>query len=215
MSRKKKTGGWRRSQRDDFFLKKAQGRGFVSRAYFKLKEIDAKFDLLKPKQRILELGAAPGGWVKYIEDRFSDHESLYIAVDPSPIKSSGLAKVIRGKSNEPSVSQEIEKILGSKKLDLVLSDMAPKITGVRIVDDSAARELAEDAMNIALRYLAPGGGMVAKLFQGSEAQSFMAEVRELFFKAVTFKPVASRSESREIFLVADGLKQNGDIWTRL
>ena len=206
MSRKKKTGSWRRSQREDFFLKKAQGGGLVSRAYFKLQEIDAKFDLLKPKQNILELGAAPGGWVRYIEDKLSGHENLYIAVDPLPVKSSGLAKVIRGKSNEPRVSEEIEKILGSKKLDLVLSDMAPKISGVRIVDDSASRELAEEALNIAYRYLAPEGGMVAKLFQGSEAQSFMAEIKERFLKAVIFKPAASRSESREIYLVADGFK---------
>ena len=206
MSRKKKTGGWRRAQREDFFLKKAQGRGLVSRAYFKLQELDAKFDLLKPKQSILELGAAPGGWVRYIEDKLSSHENLYIAVDPSPVKSSGLAKIIIGKSNEPRVSQEIERILGSKKLDLVLSDMAPKISGVRIVDDSASRELAEEALNIAYRYLAPEGGMVAKLFQGSEVQSFMAEIKERFLKAVIFKPAASRSESREIFVVADGFK---------
>ena len=206
MSRKKKTGGWRRAQREDFFLKKAQGRGLVSRAYFKLQELDAKFDLLKPNQSILELGAAPGGWVRYIEDKLSDHENLYIAVDPSPVKSSGLAKVIRGKSNDTRVFQEIDKILGSKKLDLVLSDMAPKISGVRIVDDSASRELAEEALNIAYRYLAPEGGMVAKLFQGSEAQSFMAEIKERFLKAVIFKPAASRSESREMFVVADGFK---------
>ena len=206
MSRKKKTGGWRRSQQEDFFLKKAQGRGFVSRAYFKLQELDARFDLLKPKQSILELGAAPGGWVRYIEDKLSDYENLYIAVDPSPVKTSGMAKVIRGKSNEKRVAEEIEKILGSRKLDLVLSDMAPKISGVRIVDDSASIDLAEEALNIALRFLAPGGGMVVKLFQGSEAQSFMAEIKERFSKAVVFKPVASRSESREVFVVADGLK---------
>ena len=206
MSRKKKTGGWRRSQREDFFLKKAQGRGLVSRAYFKLQELDARFDLLKPKQSILELGAAPGGWVRYIEDKLSDHENLYIAVDPSPVKTSGMAKVIRGKTNEQRVAQEIEKILGSKKLDLVLSDMAPKISGVRIVDDSASRELAEEALNTAFRYLAPGGSMVAKLFQGPEAQSFMAEAKECFLKTVLFKPAASRSESREIFVVADGFK---------
>ena len=206
MSRKKKTGGWRRSQREDFFLKKAQGRGLVSRAYFKLEELDAKFDLLKPKQSILELGAAPGGWVRYIEDKLSGHENLYIAVDPSPIKSSGLAKIISGKSNEPWVSQEIERILELKKLDLVLSDMAPRISGVRIVDDSASRELAEEALNIAFSYLAPGGRMVAKLFQGPEAQSFMAEANECFLKTVLFKPAASRSESREVFVVADGFK---------
>ena len=206
MSRKKKTGGWRRSQREDFFLKKAQGRGLVSRAYFKLQELDAKFDLLKPNQNILELGAAPGGWVRYIEDKLSGHENLYIAVDPLPVKSSGLAKIIRGKSNEPRVSQEIEKILGSKKLDLVLSDMAPKISGIRIVDDSASIELADEALNTAFKYLAPGGGIVAKLFQGLEAQSFMAEIKKRFLKAVIFKPGASRSESREIFAVADGFR---------
>ena len=204
MSRKKKTGGWRRSQREDFFLKKARGRGFVSRAYFKLEELDARFELLKPKQRILELGAAPGGWVKYIEDKLSGYENLYIAVDPSSVKSSGLAKVIKGKSSEPSVSNEIEKILGSKKLDLVLSDMAPNISGVRIVDDNAARELADEALYAAFRYLAPGGRMVAKLFQGAEAQSFIAKARQHFLNVVIFKPVASRSESRESFLVADG-----------
>ena len=100
----------------------------VSRAYFKLQELDAKFDLLKPKQSILELGAAPGGWVRYIDDKLSGHENLYIAVDPSPVKSSGLAKIISGKSSEPWVSQEIERILELKKLDLVLSDMAPNIS---------------------------------------------------------------------------------------
>ena len=178
----------------------------ISRAYFKLQELDAKFDLLKPKQRILELGAAPGGWVKYIEDKLSGHENLYIAVDPSPVKSSGFAKVIRGKSNEPWVSQEIERILELKKLDLVLSDMAPNMSGIRIIDDSASRELAEEALSTAFRYLAPGGRMVAKLFQGPEAQSFMAEAKGCFLKTVSFKPAASRSESREIFVVADGFK---------
>ena len=206
MSRKKKTGGWRRSQREDFFLKKAQGRGLVSRAYFKLQELDAKFDLLKSKQSILELGAAPGGWVRYIEDKLSGDENLYIAVDPSPVKSSGLAKIISGKSSEPWVSQEIERILELKKLDLVLSDMAPNITGVRVVDDSASRELAEEALDAAFSFLAPGGRMVAKLFQGSEAQSFMRETKKCFLKTVLFKPAASRSESREIFVVADGFK---------
>ena len=206
MSRKKRNGGWRRFQGEDFFLKKAQGRGLVSRAYFKLQELDAKFDLVKPKQSILELGAAPGGWVRYIEDKLSGHQNLYIAVDPSPFKSSGLAKVIRGKSNEPRVSEEIERILATKKLDLVLSDMAPNISGVRIVDDSASRELAEEALNNAFKYLAPGGAMVAKLFQGSEARSFTEETKECFLKTVLFKPAASRPESREIFVVADGFK---------
>ena len=206
MSRKKKTGGWRRTQQEDFFLKKAQGRGLVSRAYFKLQELDTKFDLLKSKQSILELGAAPGGWVRYIEDKLSGHENLYIAVDPLPVKSSGAAEIIRGKSNELRVSQEIERILGSKKLDLVLSDMAPNITGVKIVDDSLSRELAEEALHAAFRFLAPGGRMVAKLFQGSEAQSFMAETKRCFLRTALFKPAASRSESREIFVVADGFK---------
>ncbi len=206
MSRKKKTGGWRRSQREDFFLKKAQGRGLVSRAYFKFQELDAKFDLLKPKQSILELGAAPGGWVRYIEDKLSGHENLYIAVDPSPVKSSGLAVILSGKSYELWVVREIERILGLKKLDLVLSDMAPNITGVRVVDDSASRELAEEALKNAFRYLSPGGRMVVKLFQGSEAQNFMTEVKACFSKTVLFKPAASRSESREIFVVADGFK---------
>ena len=178
----------------------------MSRAYFKLQELDAKFDLLRSKQRILELGAAPGGWVRYIEDKLSGHENLYIAVDPSRVKSSGLANIIRGKSNEPRVSQEIERILGSKKLDLVLSDMAPKITGVKVVDDTASTELAEEALNIAFKYLAPGGCMVAKLFQGSEARSFTEETEKCFSKTVLFKPAASRSESREIFLVADGFR---------
>ena len=178
----------------------------MSRAYFKLQELDARFGLLKPKQSILELGAAPGGWVRYIEDKLSGQGSLYIAVDPSPVKSSGLAKVIRGKSNEPRVAQEIEEILDSRKLDLVLSDMAPKISGVRIVDDSASRELADEALNTASRYLAPGGVMVSKLFQGIEAQSFVEELKNCFLKAVIFKPEASRSESREVFVVANGFR---------
>ena len=144
--------------------------------------------------------------MRYIEDKLSGHENLYIAVDPSPVKSSGMARIIRGKSNEPRVSQEIERILGSKKLDLVLSDMAPNITGVKIVDDSASRELAEEALYTASCYLALGGRMVAKLFQGPEAQSFMAEAKDCFLKTVLFKPAASRSESREIFVVADGFK---------
>ena len=144
--------------------------------------------------------------MRYIEDKLSGDENLYIAVDPLPVKSSGLAKIISGKSNEPRVSQEIERTLGSKKLDLVLSDMAPKITGVRIVDDTASRELAEEALNTAFSHLAPGGRLVAKLFQGLEAESFMAETKECFLKTALFKPAASRSESREIFVVADGFK---------
>ncbi|HCD26342.1 MAG TPA: 23S rRNA methyltransferase, partial [Gammaproteobacteria bacterium] len=195
---------WRRSQREDFFLKKAQGQGFVSRAYFKLQELDTRFDLLKPKQSILELGAAPGGWVRYAEDKLSGHGNLYIAVDPLPVKSSGLAKVIRGKSNEPRVAQEIEEILDSRKLDLVLSDMAPNLSGVRAVDQARSMDLADTALRSCERWLAPQGAMAIKAFQGEGLDGWVKALRDVFERVTMTKPKASRNESREVFVVAQG-----------
>ncbi len=202
--RSKSSDRWLQRQRKDYFVRQAQDGGHISRAHFKLEQIDQRFRMVKPKQRVLELGAAPGGWTRYLENKLQG--GLLIAVDPLPITSGQNTHVIEGLAGEEEVDAQIATILDGQRLDLVLSDMAPNISGIRTVDQARSMDLADTCFEHCQRWMKPGGGMAIKAFQGEGLDEWVLALRKAFAKVHVTKPKASRSESREIFVVAQGFR---------
>ena len=198
---------WLSRQRRDRYVKAARSEGRLSRAHYKLQQLDRRFKLLDTHQRVLELGAAPGGWTAYLAQRVT--RGRIVAVDPLPIAlSAGNVEVVQGCLGEPEVDQRLARVLaqggerGSGGVDLVLSDMAPNISGVRATDQAKAMELAELASNAALRWLKPGGALVVKIYQGEGIEAWLRDTRRRFRRVRVVKPPASRPESRENYALA-------------
>lgn len=199
---------WLQRQKRDFFVRQAQAEGHVSRAHYKLAQIDQRFKLIKPAATVLELGAAPGGWTNYLQDRVP--KGLIIAVDPLPVTAHADTCVIEGLAGTPQVDKEIENALDGGLLDLVLSDMAPNMSGVRAVDQARSMELADVALEACHKWLRPGGALAIKAFQGEGLDAWVADLRTPFRKVSMTKPKASRPESREVFVVAKGYQTTQD-----
>ena len=204
VKRSKSSDRWLQRQRKDYFVRRAQDGGQISRAHFKLEQIDQRFRLVKPHQRVLELGAAPGGWTHYLEGKLQG--GLLIAVDPLPITASQDIYLIEGLAGDVQIDEEINTILDGQQLDLVLSDMAPNISGVRTVDQARAMDLADLSLESCHRWLKTGGAMTIKAFQGEGLDHWVGALRKQFAKVHVTKPKASRSESREVFVVAQGFR---------
>lgn len=200
--RTKSSSRWLQRQKKDYFVRAAQDNGQVSRAHYKLLQIDQRFKLVKPQANVLELGAAPGGWTNYLQERL--HKGLLIAVDPLPITAAVDTCVIEGLAGEPEVDQAIDRALQGAQLDLVLSDMAPNISGVRAVDQARAMDLADTALLACRQWLKARGALAIKAFQGEGLDEWVKNLRQEFAKVTVTKPKASRPESREVFVVAQG-----------
>ncbi|MEZ7819293.1 MAG: 23S rRNA (uridine2552-2'-O)-methyltransferase [Candidatus Azotimanducaceae bacterium] len=200
VKRSKSSDRWLQRQRKDQFVRKAQDGGQISRAHFKLAQIDQRYKLVKPNRRVLELGAAPGGWTNYLEERLG--AGLLIAIDPLPITCGDRTHVIEGYAGESAVDDEIERILAGQKLDLVLSDMAPNISGVRAVDQARAMDLADISLDSCHRWMNQRGAMAIKAFQGEGLDDWVKDLKKIFKQVHMTKPKASRPESREVFVVA-------------
>lgn len=200
--RSKSSERWLQRQRKDYFVRQAQEGGHISRAHYKLEQIDQRYRIIRPSQRVLELGAAPGGWTHYLENKLRG--GLLIAIDPLPITSGQDTHVIEGMAGEEAVDQEIAEILDGAQLDLVLSDMAPNISGIRTVDQARAMDLADICLDYCQRWLRRGGALTIKSFQGEGLDAWVAALRKSFAKVNVTKPKASRSESREVFVVGQG-----------
>lgn len=200
--RSKSSARWLQRQRKDYFVRQALTGGYISRAHYKLEQIDQRYRIIRPSQRVLELGAAPGGWTHYLENKLRG--GLLIAIDPLPTTSGQDTHVIEGMAGEETVDQEIAEILDGAQLDLVLSDMAPNISGIRIVDQARAMDLADICLDYCQRWLRRGGALTIKSFQGEGLDAWVATLRKSFGKVYVTKPKASRSESREVFVVAQG-----------
>ena len=198
--RSKSSERWLQRQRKDYFVRKAQDGGQVSRAHYKLAQIDQRFQILSARKKVLELGAAPGGWTQYLEGKIT--RGFLIAVDPLPITRGGRCRVIEGYAGEPEVNEQINELLQGQQLDLVLSDMAPNISGVRAVDQARAMDLADIALQACEDWLANGGGLAIKAFQGEGLDAWVVELKHQFGHVNMMKPKASRPESREVFVVA-------------
>lgn len=203
-SMSKSSKRWLDRQRRDPYARRAKAESNVSRAHYKLEDLDRRFKLLQRNMRVLELGAAPGGWTRYVESRISG--GLLVAIDPLPITVSGVVHTIEGCYGDAEVDDALAALVQDSSLHLVLSDMAPNISGIRAADQARAMHLADMALDAARRYLQPEGSLVVKIFQGAGVDEWMALARTVFKKVVLAKPRASRPESREVFAVARGFK---------
>ena len=205
MARSKSSSRWLQEHFSDDFVQRSKSEHYRSRAVYKLIELDEKDALIRPGMRILELGAAPGGWTQYLAEKL-DGRGTIVASDILPMDTFADIRFVQGDFREEAVLQQILDALGDEKADLVLSDMAPNLSGVAGTDQARSMYLAELALDTALQVLNDDGVFTAKLFQGEGFDDFMKQVRERFRKVVIRKPKASRPRSREVYAVASGLR---------
>jgi len=205
LSRSKSSQTWLKEHHDDQYVLQARRDGYRSRAIYKLIEIQEKDQVLKPGQFVLDLGAAPGGWSEYAAQFVSDKGRL-IAVDLLPVEPIGGAEIIQGDFTEQSTLDEIVKLVEGRDIDLVLSDMAPNLSGMESVDQPRSMYLVELAFELARDYLGKNGVFVVKLFQGEGSDAYISLLRGCFKSVKLRKPGASRPRSREIYAVCRGLR---------
>lgn len=196
---------WLKEHREDPYVQQAQREGYRSRACYKLLELQEKDNLIQHGMTVLDLGSAPGGWSQVAAARVGQG-GVVIATDILPMESLAGVTFIEGDFTEEAVFRHILIALGGKTADLVMSDMAPNMSGVHAVDQPRAIYLAELALDMAQQVLAPGGAFVAKLFHGEGFDEVYQSARTSFLKVLTRKPKASRPRSREVYMVAKGFR---------
>ena len=202
MSKPRGTGrSWKERQEKDPYVQQARRDGWRSRAVYKLEQIDLKERLLKPGMVCVDLGSAPGGWSQYVSRKL-DGKARIIAVDVLPMDALPEVEFIQGDFTEDETLTRICELMGDSRADLVMSDMAPNISGQRAVDQPRSMYLAELALNVCEQILRPGGDFVCKLFQGEGIDAFITATRGAFKRVKVIKPKASRPGSREVYLVA-------------
>ena len=205
MARSKSSKGWLQEHFDDQYVKQAQKLGYRSRACFKLLEIQEKDRLIRPGNLVIDLGSAPGGWSQ-VAAELVGHKGRVIASDILPMDSLAGVEFIKGDFTEAGVFEQLLALIDNDCVDLVISDMAPNLSGVKDVDQPQAMYLVELALDMAKQVLKPGGALVAKVFQGEGFDEYYKEVRLVFTRVVTRKPDSSRARSREVYMVATGYK---------
>ena len=201
MARSKSSKRWLAEHFDDPFVRQAQQRGLRSRAAFKLLELQDRHRLIRPGMIVVDLGAAPGGWSQVVRPLLGAQGRL-IALDVLAMEPVPGVEFIEGDFTEDEPLQRLEDVLGDAAVDLVMSDMAPNMSGMATVDQAKAMYLAELALEFARAWLKPGGDFVVKLFQGADFDAYVREVRRHFAKVQVVKPKASRARSKEVYLLA-------------
>ena len=205
MSRSKSSKRWLQEHHQDEYVLKARAQGFRSRAVFKLEEIQRRDHVLKPGQLVLDLGAAPGGWSEYASRIVGDHGRI-IALDLLPMEPIACVEFLQGDFTEQETLDRLLAIIGESRADLVLSDMAPNLSGMDSVDQPKSIYLAELAFDLAGNFLKPNGVFVVKIFQGAGCDDLISSFRRRFKSVKLRKPDASRSRSSEIYAICDGLR---------
>ena len=193
---------WLQRQLNDPYVRAAQEQGYRSRAAFKLLELDVKFHLLKRGQRVVDLGAAPGGWSQVSVQKGA---ARVVGIDLLPIEPVPGATLIQGDFMEDDMEERLRHVLGGKA-ELVLSDMAPNTTGHNMTDHLRIMALADLALEFAIHVLEPGGAFVAKVFQGGSEKQMLDKMKRHFIQVRHAKPPASRKESSELYVVATGFR---------
>lgn len=201
MSGKGKTRRWFKEHSADPFVKRAGSAGYRSRAAYKLLQLDEREKLLKPGYTVLDLGAAPGGWSQ-VAAKLVGPSGRVIAIDLLEMAPIDRVEVIRGDFTDDSVQQALITELPGSMADLVMSDMAPNLSGVKIADQAACEEIAFDVVDFAARVLKPGASLVMKTFHGAAMEAVLKEARQRFERVRMKKPDASRARSAETYLVA-------------
>ena len=199
--RSKSSARWVARQQRDVFVQRAGREGFRSRAVYKLAEIDESQKLLQPGQRIVDLGASPGGWSQYAARALKGHGAIY-ALDLLPMEPIAGVDFIQGDFAVADTLQRLESSLAGRQVDLVMCDMAPNISGNWAVDQPRAMHLADLAMEFAMQVLGPEGDFLIKLFQGEGFDDYVKRVRDGFERVKVRKPAASRPRNREVYLLA-------------
>lgn len=213
MAKSKSSKGWLKEHFDDEYVRRSQQDGYRSRAIYKLIEIDKKDRLLKPGMTVIDLGAAPGGWSEYCVKKLGKKGTM-VALDILPMEPIDGVAIIQGDFREDAVFEELMAVMKEAAdsrikysgVDLVISDMAPNISGMGSVDMPRAYYLCDLALDLARQVLKPGGALLVKLFQGEGFEVYNQELKTSFSKVVMRKPKASRPRSREIYALATGFK---------
>ena len=202
MSKPRRTGGsWRDRQERDPYVQMARRDGWRSRAVYKLEQIDEKERFLRPDMVCVDVGSAPGSWSQFVTRKLKGRARI-VAVDILPMDSLPDVEFIEGDFQDEAVFEQMLQAIGDDGVDLVMSDIAPNITGTRVVDQPRSMYLVELALDLARRVLKPGGSFVCKIFQGSGIDEFVIDARKSFKRVKVMKPKASRAGSREVYLVA-------------
>jgi 23S rRNA (uridine2552-2'-O)-methyltransferase len=205
MPRSKSSNEWLRRHVNDPYVKKAQLEGYRSRSAYKLIELNEKDRLIKPNMFLLDLGSAPGGWSQ-VASKLIGRNGRVLATDVLPMDPIKNVDFVQGDFTDEAVVAQLMEKLGGEKFDLIISDIAPNITGIDSADQASSMYFLELALDTVRKTLKPGSNFVAKMFQGSGSDQYMKELRTSFEKVLTRKPGASRAESREVFIVAKGFK---------
>ncbi len=201
--RSRSSDRWLREHFADPYVKRAKAEGWRSRAVFKLEDMDRAARLLKSGMVVLDLGAAPGAWSQYAQRRVGRTGRL-VASDILPMERLPGVEFVQGDFREQAVAEQLERALGTARIDVLLSDMAPNLSGMDAIDAPRSLHLAELALDMAKRLLKPDGSALIKLLQGAGFQEFVAAARLEFKQVKLLKPQASRSRSPETYLLASG-----------
>src|SRR6267154_1578670 len=205
MARSKSSSAWLKRHVTDPYVHRAKAQGYRSRAAYKLLELLKRDGLVHPGDIVVDLGAAPGSWSQVLAERVG-RSGRVIAVDLLEIAPIPGVAIVRGDFREETVLRRLEDALEGRKLDLVVSDMAPNLSGVRATDQARSMRLCELALAFAKDHLKPRGAFLVKIFQGTGYPEFLAAMRAVFVSVASRKPGASRGESKEMYLVGRGLK---------
>ena len=205
MGRSKSSSRWMQEHFEDEYVKMAQAQGYRSRAVFKLKEIQEKDQLIKPNMNIVDLGAAPGGWSQFARQLMGKKDKL-IALDILAMDAIDGVDFIQGDFREADVFEQLQTVLNGAAVNLVMSDMAPNMSGNKGVDQPRALYLGELALDTARAVLAKDGSFLVKLFHGEGFEDYYRDVQQAFTKVVIRKPKASRPRSNEVYILARGFK---------
>ena len=201
MSKNKSSKRWLQTQNKDLYVKKARKLDFRSRAIYKLQEIDEKDQLIKPNYCVVDLGSSPGSWSQYLSG-IIDSSGRIIAIDILPMNPIEQVLFISGDFTDEIIQKQCLKEVGEYGADLVISDMAPNLTGIRVTDQSRNIAIAELVYDFSTQILKPGGDLLVKLFEGDGTYEYRQLLKEKFAKVLVRKPKASRDQSREFYVLA-------------
>lgn len=212
MAKNKFNKNWVHDHINDPFVKQAQKEGYRARAVYKLQEIDAAEKLVRPGQVIVDLGCTPGSWSQYVRNKLAGQagggiNGMIIGLDILPMEPIADVHFIQGDFREQAVLEQLEALVGERQVDLVLSDMAPNLSGVAVTDAARVEHIVDLALDFARMHLKPSGALLVKCFNGSGYNEILEKFRQEFKTVVSKKPKASRDKSSEIFLLGKSLKK--------
>ncbi|MCB0077569.1 MAG: RlmE family RNA methyltransferase [Anaerolineales bacterium] len=200
---------WRKNQKKDRYFQQAKADGYRARSAYKLQGIQQKFRLLRPADRVLDVGAAPGSWSQVAVEQVGV-EGLVVAVDLTAIAPLPGVVAVQGDIRDAAVQANVRALAGDAPFDVVISDIAPKTTGVQLTDHARSIELSLFALAVAVRWLRVGGHFVTKIFEGEDLPHFVELAERHFHRVYRFDPDATRRESKETFLIGKGLRANAE-----